>query len=182
MRIVKGHAIGSISLAVGVIAGTVALRGAAWATPMNNGLDTVRSVESDCAGIGKNERELGLMAYRASIAGTHPLHELTDLGKWKVTRESGSVVLFRAEPNTSAAWLRRVNACHNELVAEGQVAASGGTSDPFVVPGTMVSVDETETGFAVSVRASSGQGVAEVAHRLAGLSTSGQVATALNAR
>jgi hypothetical protein len=45
-----------------------------------------------------------------------------------------------------------------------------------------VSVDETETGFAVSVRSSNGQGVAEVAHRVAGLSTGGQVATALNAR
>ena len=182
MRIVKGSAVGSMSLAVGVVAGTLLLSGAGWGAPMNGRLDEVRSAESDCAGIGKNERELGLMAYRASIAGTRPLYEQTDLGKWKVTRESGSVVLFRAEPNTSAAWLRRVNACHNDLVAEGQVASSGGTTDPFVVPGTTVSVDETQTGFAVSVRASTGQGVAEVAHRAAGLSTGGQVATALNAR
>jgi hypothetical protein len=147
----------------------------------NNRPDPTLSAQSDCAGIAPKQRELGLLAYREAIAGARPLRDDSMSGKARIAPERGTVVLFRAEPNLSVAWLGRVNACHADLVAAGEVTGSAGT-DPFVVPGTTVSITETQTGYDVSVRASSEQGMVEVAHRVAGLSTGDQVATAMNVR
>lgn len=182
MRIVKMSPIRSMSLVVGTVAGTILMSGAGWGAVTGGRLDEVRSVESDCAGMAAKERELGLMAYRQAIAGARPLREETSVGKVKIARQRGTVVVFRAEPNMSGAWLRRVNACHADLVAAGRLASGGGTTDPFAVPGTTVAVDETQTGYAVSIHGDSDQAVAEVAHRIAALSTDRQEMTALNVR
>jgi hypothetical protein len=182
MRIVKVAAVGSTSLAVGAVAGIILMAGAGCGAMTNNRPDPTLSAQSACAGIAPKERELGLMAYREAIAGARPLRDDSMSGKARIGRERGTAVLFRAEPNLSVAWLGRVNACHADLVAAGQVTSSAVTTDPFVVPGTTVSIAETQMGYDVSVRASSDQGMVEVAHRVAGLSTGDQVATAMNAR
>jgi hypothetical protein len=105
----------------------------------------------ECSGVPQNERDMGLLAYRDSISGTRALVEKTHVGKSEVSRERGIVMFVRAKPGMSAPWLGRIASCHIALEAAGG-SGSAGNTDPQLVPGATVRVEEAFDGYVVSIR------------------------------
>lgn len=171
MRSMKATSIRSLSLAMGAFLGACAGCGAF----IKDRPDQAGSVEADCAGVPAREREQGLLAYRDAIAGSRPLVQETLIGKLRVSSNRGTIISLRAEPNLSVPWLRRVNACHADLAAGGQLASSA-SGDPFLVPGTTVTIEETQTGFAARVEGTSDRELTEIKQRIAALGVGPSVA------
>lgn len=125
----------------------------------------------ECVGVPAKEREQGLMAYRDSIAGTRVLKEDVQVGKAKFTHDRGVVISLRAQQGMSAPWIGRVAACHIALVAAAGGPANGAATDPLVVPGATVRVDEAFDGFVVSVRVPDDASASETLRRAQALMT-----------
>jgi hypothetical protein len=119
--------------------------------------------EAQCTGLPTKEQQLGLLAYRDSIAGTQPLKEEYTVGKMKLTHARGVQLAIRAQPSMSVPWLERVATCHMALARSNAVAASDG--DPQLVTGATVRVEETFTGYIVSIHAPDASSAAEVMRR-----------------
>jgi hypothetical protein len=120
--------------------------------------------DNACAGVPATLRQEGLLAYRSNIANAVPLTEGVAVGKAKVDHTRGELVALRATPNMSVPWLGRVNSCHVALAQAGQVNAAG-VADPFVVPGTTVRIEETYTGYLVTIHATSDEVASDVVQR-----------------
>jgi hypothetical protein len=121
--------------------------------------------ENSCGGVPAQERDLGIMAYRDAFAGVRALNESEQVGKMKLERNRGVVITLRAQPGMSAPWLGRVASCHMALAAAGREVSGTSGTDPLLVPGAAVRVDETTTGFAVSVRVPNGAAASETLRR-----------------
>jgi hypothetical protein len=121
--------------------------------------------DQECAGIPAKERELGIMAYRDSIGGVRPLKEKTRVGKWEYSHDRGVEIAVRAQPGMSAPWLERVATCHIALATAGRSEATSNGTDPLLVPGATVRVDEADTGFIVSVRVPDDASDSEISRR-----------------
>ena len=61
-------------------------------------------------------------------------------------------------------WLERINNCHGALATAGRLPQSAGR-DPFIVPGTTVRIEETYTGYLLTVRAESDDVTDDVVQR-----------------
>jgi hypothetical protein len=127
--------------------------------------------DQECAGIPAKERELGILAYRDSIGGVRPLKEKTRVGKWETTHDRGVEIAVRAQPGMSAPWLERVATCHIALATAGRGGASTDATDPLLVAGATVRVEEADTGFIVSVRVPDDASVSEISRRTQALLT-----------
>lgn len=127
-----------------------------------------RSAEEDCAGVPAKEQEQGLLAYREDIESARPLVKGIQVGKINTTAVRGTVVTLRSDKNLSAPWLRRVSACHMDLVAAGRIPNASG-SDPFAIPGTTVEITEGEMGYLASVEANNNETATEIVQRVAAL-------------
>jgi hypothetical protein len=123
-----------------------------------------QTAESACSGVPAKLRDEGLLAYRNNIANTMPLTEGVAVGKVKFDHTRGELVAMRATPNMTVPWLGRVNSCHVALAQSGQVNAAAG-SDPFVVPGTTVRIEETYTGYLLTIHANSDEVASDVVQR-----------------
>lgn len=126
--------------------------------------------EDDCSGIPAKERELGILAYRDAMSASQPLKESEQVGKTKIYRNRGVVFGVRAQPGMTAPWLERIASCHIELAAAGRLATTGAT-DPLLVPGTTVRVEEAGTGYLISVRVPNDDSASEVTRRMQAFST-----------
>jgi hypothetical protein len=122
-----------------------------------------RIAETQCAGLPTKEQQLGVLAYRDSIAGAQPLKEEYSVGKMKLTHDRGVQLAIRAQPSMSVPWLERVATCHMALARSNAIAASDG--DPQLVTGATVRVEETFTGYVVSIHAPDADSAAEVMRR-----------------
>jgi hypothetical protein len=122
-----------------------------------------RIADSECTGLPTKEQQLGVLAYRDSIAGSQPLKEEYSVGKMKLTHERGVQLAIRAQPSMSVPWLERVATCHMALVRSNALAASDG--DPQLVTGATVRVEETFTGYVVSIHVPDADSAAEVMRR-----------------
>jgi hypothetical protein len=118
-----------------------------------------------CTGVPARERELGLLAYRDAITSVAPLNEVSFVGKSKVSNTKGAVIGLRATPGISVPWLERVNICHVALVGSGRLVGNDAASDPFVIPGTILSAAEVYAGYALSVRGSNIDSAQEISRR-----------------
>lgn len=127
--------------------------------------------DEDCIGVPAKERELGILAYRDAVRGAESLKESEQVGKMKFAKDRGVVIALRAQPGMSAPWLGRVASCHMALAAAGRDASSASAMDPLLVPGAAVRVDETATGFAVSVRVPNDEAASETLRRAHALLT-----------
>lgn len=127
--------------------------------------------DEDCVGVPAKERELGIMAYRDSFNGVQALNESEQVGKMKFAKNRGVVIALRAQPGMSAPWLGRVASCHMALAAAGRDVSSASGTDPLLVPGAAVRVDETATGFIVSVKVQNGDAASETLRRAQALLT-----------
>jgi hypothetical protein len=121
--------------------------------------------EDDCSGIPAKEREQGILAYREAMSAAQPLKESQLVGKTKIFHTRGVVFAVRAEPGMTAPWLERVAACHIDLSTSGQLASNAGATDPLLVPGTTVRVEEAAMGYVVSVRVPNDDAASEVTRR-----------------
>lgn len=119
--------------------------------------------EQQCTGVPAKEQEQGILAYRDAIAGAQPLKESYQVGKMKLTRESGVQIGVRAQPNLTGPWLERVATCHMALARSGRLAPS--TSDPFAVAGGTVHVEEAYTGYLVQLHVADADAAKEVMSR-----------------
>jgi hypothetical protein len=122
-----------------------------------------RIAEAQCTGLPAKEQQMGVLAYRDSIAGTQPLKEEYQVGKTKLTHDRGVQLAIRAQPSMSVPWLERVATCHMALARSTESAASGG--DPQLVAGATVRVEETFSGYVVSIRVPDADSAAEVIRR-----------------
>lgn len=138
----------------------------------------------ECVGVPAQEREQGLMAYRDSIAGTRVLTENVHVGKATFSHARGVVIALRAQPGMSAPWLGRVASCHIALTAAAGGPANGGPTDPLLVPGATVRVEDAFDGFVVSVRVPDDVSAAETLRRAQALlaGPSGPVTAELSSR
>jgi hypothetical protein len=119
--------------------------------------------EQQCTGVPAKEQEQGILAYRDSIAGAQTLKESYQVGKMKLTRDSGVQIGVRAQPNLTGPWLERVATCHMALARSGRLSPS--TSDPFAVPGATVHVEEAYTGYVVQLHVIDADAAKEVMSR-----------------
>jgi hypothetical protein len=119
--------------------------------------------DQQCTGIPAKEQEQGILAYRDAISGAQPLKEPYQVGKVKLTRDSGVQIGVRAQPNLTVPWLERVATCHIALARSGRLTASAG--DPFAVPGATVHVEEAYTGYVVQLHVSDVDTAKEVMSR-----------------
>lgn len=126
--------------------------------------------DEECIGIPAKERDLGLLAYRDAIGGARPLKERTRVGKMELTRDRGVVIAVRAQPGMTAPWLERVAMCHIAQTSAGRSAIPI-ESDPLLVSGATVRVEEADTGFIVSVRVPDDATASEVSRRAQALLT-----------
>ena len=122
-----------------------------------------RVAEAQCTGLPTKEQQLGVLAYRDSIASTQALKEEYSVGKMKFTHDRGVQLAIRAQPSMSVPWLERVATCHMALARSNALAASDG--DPQLVTGATVGVEETFTGYIVSIHAPDAGSAAEVMRR-----------------
>jgi len=123
-----------------------------------------------CEGIPVKERELGLLSYRHAIGGTAPLRDRVQISKGMIVdQDVGVQIAVRAEPGLTAPWLERVASCHVALAAAGQLEAANAKNDPLLVRGVTVAVDQSATGFVVSVRAPSASAATDVNARAVAL-------------
>ncbi len=127
--------------------------------------DYARIADAQCTGLPAKEQQLGLFAYRDSIATTRPYKEEYQVGKMKLTHDRGVELAIRAQPSMTVPWLERVATCHMALARSNAIAANAG--DPQMVPGATVRVEETYTGFVVSIRVPDAEAAAEVERRTA---------------
>jgi hypothetical protein len=119
--------------------------------------------ETQCAGIPAKEQQLGVLAFRDAIASTQPLKEEFQVGKTKLSRDRGVQLTIRAQPELSGPWLARVATCHMALARAGALPAA--ETDPQLVAGATVSVEEAYTGYVVSVRVPDQTAAIEVMRR-----------------
>jgi hypothetical protein len=122
-----------------------------------------RIAEAQCTGLPTKEQQMGVLAYRDSIAGTQTLKEEYSVGKMKLTHDRGVQLAIRAQPSMSVPWLERVATCHMALARSNALANSNG--DPQLVAGATVRVEETFTGYVVSIRVPDADSAAEVMRR-----------------
>jgi hypothetical protein len=122
-----------------------------------------RIADSQCTGLPTKEQQLGVLAYRDSIAGAQVLKEEYQVGKVKFTHDRGVQLALRAQPSMSVPWLERVATCHMALARSNAIATSDG--DPQLVTGATVQVEETFTGYVVSIHAPDAGSAAEVMRR-----------------
>ncbi len=163
------------------VAATCTIGGAAYGETMAGGSNgNAASAPEICTGVPAKEREIGLLAFRANIVNVVPLNEFRSLGKAKYSRTEGVVIRLRATPEISVPWLERVNSCHVALAGSGRLPGGDATMDPFVLPGTTVTVSEIYAGYELSVRGASVEAVQKILQRsYALISTSGGQKTAL---
>lgn len=119
--------------------------------------------DQQCAGVPAKEQEQGILAYRDAISGAQPLKDPYQVGKMKLTRETGVQIGVRAQPNLTGPWLERVATCHMALARSGRVTPS--SSDPFAVAGATVHVEEAYTGYVVQLRVADADAAKEVMNR-----------------
>ena len=134
--------------------------------------------DEQCAGVPEKERELGLLAYRDGIADVRTLSVAEQVGKVQFAHARGALIEVRAQPGISGPWLGRVAACHMALATAGRGGTGGGNADPLLVSGVSLRVDETATGYVLSVRAPDDGAANEVMRRAQALTTGG-TATAM---
>lgn len=142
---------------------------------------TPRVAEQICVGVPAKERQLGLLAYRDAIGGSRTLKETEQVGKAKLIHDRGVAIEVRAQPGMSAPWLERVASCHIALAASGQGTVAMNTSDPLLVPGTSVRVEEAGMSYVVSIRVGDGNAATEVSRRARALVAAGAPATTTQA-
>ena len=122
-----------------------------------------RIADSQCTGLPTKEQQMGVLAYRDSIAGAQVLKEEYQVGKVKFTHDRGVQLAIRAQPSMSVPWLERVATCHMALARSNALPTSDG--DPQLVTGATVRVEETFTGYVVSIHAPDAGSAAEVMRR-----------------
>jgi hypothetical protein len=132
---------------------------------------TAQFADQACLGVPAKERELGLLAYRDALGGAEKLQETEQVGKVKIARDRGVDIAVRAQPGMTAPWLERVASCHIAAVASGQAPTTPAGVDPLLVTGATVRVQETGTGYVVSVRVPDDRSASEVSKRTQALLT-----------
>lgn len=123
----------------------------------------------ECVGMPPKEREFGLLAYRDAIASVQTLKESEQIGKVKFIRDRGVMIALRAQPGMSAPWLGRVASCHMALAPSRGSVSSSSETDPLLVPGAAVRIEEAANGYLVSVRVPDGAAAEEALRRARGL-------------
>ncbi len=119
--------------------------------------------EQQCTGVPAKEQEQGILAYRDAIAGAQTLKDPYQVGKMKLTRDSGVQIGIRAQPNLTGPWLERVATCHMALARSGRLTPSA--SNPFAVAGATVHVEEAYTGYIVQLHVGDADAAKEVMSR-----------------
>jgi hypothetical protein len=163
-----------MNLGLGIVAvagvGALGCAGVLSDSPAPTAAQLAQAADDACAGVPEPMREHGLLAFSENVATTAPLTESIAIGKAKVSRTRGEVFTLRAEPNMTVPWLERINNCHGALAAAGRLAQAGGR-DPFIVPGTTVRIEETYTGYLLTIRAESDDVASDVVQRTVALTT-----------
>jgi len=110
------------------------------------------SVDSACAGIPVQDREIGPFGDRQQIIAVTPLTETMTHLKFSWNQLRGAQIFMRATPGMTKQWLNRLGHCH--LAMEEGVAASGSevVADPFAVAPLEVNVEDTPQGFVMYLR------------------------------
>lgn len=106
---------------------------------------------------------MGVLAYRDEISGAQPLKEEYQVGKMKLTHDRGVQLVIRAQASMSVPRLERVATCHMALARSGGLPADA--SDPQLVPGATVRVEEVYTGYLVNIHVPDADSAAEVMRR-----------------
>jgi hypothetical protein len=119
--------------------------------------------DQQCNGVPAKEQEQGILAYRDAISGAQTLKDPYQVGKMKLTRDSGVQIGVRAEPNLTGPWLERVATCHMALARSGRLTPSA--SDPFAVAGATVHVEEAYTGYIIQLHVSDPDAAKDVMNR-----------------
>ncbi|HEV3191021.1 MAG TPA: hypothetical protein VGY54_11015 [Polyangiaceae bacterium] len=157
-----------VNIACRVLAiGGLGAAGCAGAMPEQSSLTPVQLAqvaEDACAGVPAKLREEGLLAYRSNIANTAPLTEGVAVGHVKFDHARGEQIALRAGPDMTIPWLGRVNNCHVSLARADRVSAAP-AADPFVVPGTTVRIEETYTGYLVTIRGDTDEAAGDIVQR-----------------
>jgi hypothetical protein len=163
-----------MSFRLGIVtAASVGMLGCAGAlgnSPAPTAAQLAQAADDACAGVPETMREHGLLAFSENVATMAPLTESVAVGKVKLSRTRGEVFTLRAEPNMTVPWLQRINNCHGALAAAGRLPQPGGR-DPFIVPGTTVRIEETYTGYLLTIRAESDEVASDVVQRTLALTT-----------
>ena len=102
------------------------------------------------------------MAYRGAVDGARTVTEVASAGKANVRYDRGVQISLRAEPGMSAPLLLRTALCH---IAAANGEGTTNEADPLLVPGSTVRVDESETGYVISVRTGDADSAAEAMRR-----------------
>jgi len=131
--------------------------------PPSSPAQLAQAAEDACAGVPAAMREKGLLAFREQLANAAPLSEDITVGKTKISHVRGETVTLRAAPEMTVPWLERINSCHVALTLSGQLPEV--PADPFVVAGTTVRVEETYTGYLVTIHANSDGAAGDIARR-----------------
>jgi hypothetical protein len=118
-----------------------------------------------CAGIEEADRDMSPFAHREDIASAKPLEEEQPVGKGRVKKLKGAIVVFRAVPGLTAEWLQREVNCHQARAASVGFDMPEMSYCPLMVKDVKVTVSSVGDGFAVELRSDNEASAKEVEHR-----------------
>lgn len=157
--------VGCVGLSLLAVASCATDGTASSFNPSPTAQEYARIADAQCTGLPAKEQQMGLFAYRDSIAATRPYKEEYQVGKTRLTHDRGVELAIRAQRSMTAPWLERVATCHIALERSKAIPENAG--DPQIVPGATVHVEETYTGFIASIRVPDAEAAAEVERRTA---------------
>jgi hypothetical protein len=112
-------------------------------------------VRTRCAA-NADETALAPVLDGTAIESVEPLYNsVVGYKTGQYTELTGSAIKVRALQGVTAEWLTRALECHSAKRVLGSIASTSASSDPFWLPGKMVSIDaqSAHDGFRVEVRA-----------------------------